>query len=118
MTTSFSPAAYDRRLLPNKTANIIKTKRHHRATFLGDWSNHYEDVANLWILKMAAVRHLGFSKLQLQNFNSLRDIERGAKGITVKILWRSVKPSPRNFAIFRFQDGDCPPSWILTADGS
>jgi len=61
------------------------------------------------ILKMAAVRHLGFVKLGNFSFRSASEAQYAS---SCKILWRLVEPFRRNGRFSIFQDGGRPPSWI------
>jgi len=59
--------------------------------------------------KMAAVRHLGFSKVGNFNFRSGSEAQYAS---SCQISRRSVEPFRRYGRFLIFQDGGRPPSWI------
>ena len=66
-------------------------------------------MAIFLFFKMAAVRHLGFSKVGNFNFRSPSEAQYAS---ACQISRRSVEPFRRYGQFSIFQDGGCPPSWI------
>jgi len=84
---------------------VRNVKMRKRAKFRGKRPEHDRDIAFFSNFKMAAVRHIGF--LKVQNFSGRQGYE-GEHSSSCKISWQSVKPLPRygNFSII--QDGGRP----------
>jgi len=71
--------------------------------------NRYCSMADFRFFKMAAVRHLGFSKVENFNFRSSSEAQYAS---SYQISRRSVEPFRRYGRFSIFQDGGRPPSWI------
>ena len=81
------------------TAHTLRrAKVHHPAKFCANRSRRCRDMAVFVFFKMAAVRHLGFSKVG--NFNCPYPSE-GQNASSYRILCRSVEPL-RRYGRFRF----------------
>ena len=74
----------------------------HRTKFREDRSNRSGDMADFRFFKMAAVRHLGFSKVGNFNFRSHSEAQYAS---SYQILRRSMKPFRRYDRFTIFQNG-------------
>ena len=80
------------------------------AKFCRNRSNRGCDMAIFQFLKMAAIRHFGFSKIGNFNFRFHLETQYASP---YQISRRSVKPFRRYGRFSIFQDGGRPPSWIF-----
>jgi len=82
----------------------------HRTKFREDRSNCSGAMADFRFFKMAAVRHLGFSKVGNFNFRSRSEAQCAS---SCQISQRSDEPFRRYGRLSISQDGGRPPSWIF-----
>ena len=88
---------------------VLEGRTASAAKFWRNRSNRSWDIAIFHYFKMAAVRHLGLSKVGNFNFRSHSEAQYAS---ACQISRRSVEPFRRYGRFSIFQDGGRPPSWI------